>query len=93
MALVAYCLACLVLHILLFFLPIFQMAACPDPHGLCIVTELCSISLFDFLHNETETPISWRMRMQIATDTARGMSYLHANKGGAILHRDLKRSA
>jgi hypothetical protein len=65
------------------------MAACTRAPNLCVITELLATSLFDLLHN-SDVALSWRATLQIALDTAKGMSYLHLNKGGAILHRDLK---
>ena len=56
---------------------------------LCIVTELADRgALFDILQEES-TGFTWRRAMQIMTDVASGMTYLHAHNP-PIIHRDLK---
>lgn len=40
---------------------------------------------------EGVTPISWRIRMDIAVDVARGLSYLHSFEP-MVIYRDLKAS-
>eukprot|EP01029_Cantina_marsupialis_P025028 TRINITY_DN6563_c0_g2_i1.p1 TRINITY_DN6563_c0_g2~~TRINITY_DN6563_c0_g2_i1.p1 ORF type:complete len:727 (+),score=176.77 TRINITY_DN6563_c0_g2_i1:168-2348(+) len=54
---------------------------------LCLVTELCANgNLFEFLHSEAK--MTWRMRLAMACDVARGMDYMHRRAG--IIQRDLK---
>jgi serine/threonine protein kinase len=65
------------------------MAACTKAPNLCLVTELLATTLFDLLHN-SDVVLSWKLVLQIAVDAAKGLSYLHLNKGGAILHKDIK---
>jgi serine/threonine protein kinase len=67
---------------------ILFMAACTKPPNLCVVTELLAGSLFDLLHN-SDINLTWKQRLQIALDTAKGMSFLHLNNP-PIIHRDLK---
>ncbi|XP_022731707.1 putative serine/threonine-protein kinase-like protein CCR3 [Durio zibethinus] len=55
-------------------------------------------SLYDHLHNkdniETDSSIlnSWKMRIKIALDAARGIEYLHNYAVPPIIHRDIKSS-
>eukprot|EP00743_Colponemidia_sp_Colp-15_P008072 GILK01008747.1.p1 GENE.GILK01008747.1~~GILK01008747.1.p1 ORF type:complete len:1674 (+),score=303.81 GILK01008747.1:56-5077(+) len=56
---------------------------------LCVVTEYCAGgNLFDLLHL-SKVPLSWRQRVKMALDIARGMNYLHTCTP-VIIHRDLK---
>jgi len=49
-----------------------------DPKNLCIVTEYCfGGSLFKLLHQDTHIEITWKQKIQMAFDTAKGMAYLH----------------
>lgn len=55
--------------------------------NLCLVTELCRKgNLADYLASGTRIP--WSGRIQMASDIARGMHYLHGRAG--IIQRDLK---
>ncbi|KAJ0660299.1 putative protein kinase RLK-Pelle-WAK family [Helianthus annuus] len=48
-------------------------------------------TLYDRLHNETDDfPISLDMRLQIATEIAGALSYLHSSTSIPIYHRDIK---
>ncbi|KAL8246534.1 hypothetical protein R6Q59_007750 [Mikania micrantha] len=48
-------------------------------------------TLYDMLHNETnEFPISLDMRLQIATEVAGALAYLHSATSIPIYHRDIK---
>ncbi|XP_076912197.1 putative serine/threonine-protein kinase-like protein CCR3 [Bidens hawaiensis] len=55
-------------------------------------------ALFDHLHNEINTEKSsslinsWKMRIKIALDAARGIEYLHNYAVPPIIHRDIKSS-
>lgn len=63
------------------------IGACTRPPLLCIVTEYMSGgSVYDFLHKKKGF-LKLPALLKVATDVARGMSYLHQNN---IIHRDLK---
>lgn len=64
------------------------MAAVTQPPNLCVVTELLSGTVFDLLHNSS-VKMSWKLKLSIAIDTARGLNYLHQHSP-PIIHRDLK---
>ncbi|CAN6201343.1 unnamed protein product [Urochloa humidicola] len=53
-------------------------------------------SLYDWLHQRAMTssnePLNWPMRMSIAIDAARGLSYMHHDCSPPIAHRDVKSS-
>ncbi|XP_021727477.1 wall-associated receptor kinase-like 6 [Chenopodium quinoa] len=50
-------------------------------------------TLFNHLHHlNEEFPITWRMRLQIASDLAGALAYLHSFSYYPILHRDIKSS-
>jgi len=54
-----------------------------------IVTEYCEGgSLCDCVHRSS-VPLSWRQRLKVLVDVAKGMEYLHS-RNPRILHRDLK---
>uniref|UniRef100_A0A803KMT5 Uncharacterized protein n=1 Tax=Chenopodium quinoa TaxID=63459 RepID=A0A803KMT5_CHEQI len=69
--------------------------------GCCLETEV-PILVYEFIPNGTlhhhihnpseEFPITWRMRLQIASDSAGALSYLHSSSSVPILHRDIKSS-
>ena len=59
-----------------------------EKEGIALVMEYCeNKSLFDVLHIQVE--LSWRRRLQIAEEAAKGLLYLH-KMSPQILHRDLK---
>lgn len=65
------------------------MGACKSPQ-MIIVSEFCAGgSLFTFLHESKNIMISWKQKLKILKDVARGMLYLH-EAPSPILHRDLK---
>ena len=69
-------------------LTLFMGVSLEQPY-LCIVTELVNRgSLFDILQEES-TGFTWRRALQIMTDIASGIAYLHSFSP-PIIHRDLK---
>jgi len=55
--------------------------------NLCLVTELCRRGNLAEVLGSSD-PLSWGRRVQMASDVARGMHYLHGRAG--IIQRDLK---
>ncbi|KAI4318872.1 hypothetical protein MLD38_032530 [Melastoma candidum] len=49
-------------------------------------------SVDDHLSSRTNTPLPWAMRLRIAQDTARGLTYLHEQMDFQIIFRDFKSS-
>nr|WQM87025.1 serine/threonine protein kinase [Marseillevirus cajuinensis] len=67
---------------------ILFMAACTKPPNMCIVMEYMGLgSLYEVLHNELIPSIPQALCVQIATQAAKGMHFLHSS---GIVHRDLK---
>jgi serine/threonine protein kinase len=65
------------------------MGACQTPQ-MIIVSEFCAGgSLFTLLHESKNLAISWKQKLKMIKDVARGMLYLH-EAPSPILHRDLK---
>lgn len=65
------------------------MGACQTPQ-MIIVSEFCAGgSLFTLLHENKNIVISWKQKLKMVKDIARGMLYLH-EAPNPILHRDLK---
>uniref|UniRef100_A0A803L4A1 Uncharacterized protein n=1 Tax=Chenopodium quinoa TaxID=63459 RepID=A0A803L4A1_CHEQI len=69
--------------------------------GCCLETEVPLLvyefiqngNLFHHIHNPNEDfPITWKMRLQIASDSAGALSYLHSSSSNPIFHRDIKSS-
>ncbi|KAF5765430.1 putative protein kinase RLK-Pelle-WAK family [Helianthus annuus] len=67
--------------------------------GCCLETDVPLLvsefipngTLYDHLHNKTdEFPISLNVRLQIATEVAGALSYLHSTTSIPIYHRDIK---
>ncbi|XP_056163434.1 uncharacterized protein LOC115662500 [Syzygium oleosum] len=49
-------------------------------------------SVYAHLSSRSQTPLPWEMRLKIAQDTARGLTYLHEQMDFQIIFRDFKSS-
>ena len=82
-----------VLRTLRFQKIVMFLGVCLDPP--CIVTEYCARgSLFDVISRARERPevgkrLTWKRRINMALDAAKGMNYLHSHIP-PVEHRDLK---
>jgi serine/threonine protein kinase len=55
-----------------------------------LLSEFCEGgTLFDLVHNRKDVDLSWKQKVKILLDIAKGLNYLH-NCRPAIVHRDLK---
>ncbi|GMH84723.1 hypothetical protein TrST_g13221 [Triparma strigata] len=66
------------------------IGACNQPPNLCFVMEICDCSLFDLLHTSHTNSFSPRQRLDMCTQIARGMEYLHYGLKPPLVHRDIK---
>ncbi|XP_020593828.1 probable serine/threonine-protein kinase PBL19 [Phalaenopsis equestris] len=62
------------------------------PQRLLIYEYMPNRSVGDHLLARSTMPLSWPMRLRIALDAARGLSYLHEGMDFQIIFRDLKTS-
>lgn len=67
--------------------------------GSCLETEISLLvyefipngNLFEYLHGQNEDlPMTWEMRLRIATKVAGALFYLHLAASRPIYHRDIK---
>ncbi|EEQ98649.1 serine-threonine protein kinase, putative [Perkinsus marinus ATCC 50983] len=66
------------------------MGAATKSAPLMMVCEFCEGgTLFDLAHNKLHIDISWRQRLKMMLDIAKGLNYLHTCDP-PIIHRDLK---
>ncbi|KAF8403094.1 hypothetical protein HHK36_011188 [Tetracentron sinense] len=59
---------------------------------LLVYEYMLNRSVEDHLSTRSQTPLSWAMRLRIAQDAARGLTYLHEEMDFQIIFRDFKSS-
>ncbi|KAH6791932.1 hypothetical protein C2S52_002409 [Perilla frutescens var. hirtella] len=67
---------------------------CIHEHGEVILVHdyMAQGTLFDHLHRSGKSPLTWKQRLQICIDVAKGLDYLHTGSDYPIIHRDVKSS-
>ncbi|KAJ4784925.1 Wall-associated kinase family protein [Rhynchospora pubera] len=61
-----------------------------DPVPLLIYEFIQNGTLFDHIHENSSTPLSWEKRLRVVTETASALAYLHCKAAIPIIHRDIK---
>ena len=66
------------------------MGACTLAPPIRLLSEFCEGgTLFDLVHNRKDVDLSWKQKVKMLLDVAKGLNYLH-NCKPVIVHRDLK---
>ncbi|GMJ04597.1 FERONIA [Hibiscus trionum] len=69
---------------------------CTEEHEVILVYEsMPNGTLFELLHfgnQRQQSPLSWNQRLEICTEAARGLHYLHSAMSYPIIHGDIKTS-